>query len=161
AHTTTDATGAFTLSGIAAGDYEVVALVAGHPATSRRLRVAKDQRELTLPLVLAPSLDEQKAQEKAADAARSSTIANMPPAAMPPGPPPPPPAGVFRSTVQSGQAAGGGGGRGGGSGFASAAPAQVQGAGGYWPDTSWPPISGETYAPIEANGFQRTIARPL
>ena len=154
--TTTDASGKFTLNGIAAGDYEIVAIVTGRPPTSRTLHVAKDQRELTLPLVLAPSLEEQKAREKAADAARSSTVANAPPAAQPVAPPPP----AGGSTMQNAQAAGGGGGRGGG--FAGGgAVSQLQLAGGYRPDIYWPPISGETYAPIEANGFQRTIDRPL
>ena len=157
AKATTDAKGAFRLTGIAPGDYQVRTELAGFPATTRSLRVPAGPKSMTLPIVL--SRREDAIQEsKVTDQANRQPAGQLGQAMATP----PPPTGV---TVAGGVAGGGGGGRG------VSAPARSSTIAGlpateqvYRDDYVRPryyPETGEAYAPIDPNRFQSTRERPL
>jgi Ca-activated chloride channel family protein len=159
ASASTDADGKFVLNGVAAGDYQVRVQLAGWPTFTRDLHVAADAKSLTLPIVLGAPLD--------AKTAESSVAAESP---------------LIDTSKNQSLSRGGGGGRGGVVTAMPALPAppaaptgapaqgqsvqyglaarQTQSYYNYNQYT-WPPLPGETYAPIEANGFQPAREHPL
>jgi Ca-activated chloride channel family protein len=152
AKTTTSPQGEYRFTNVAPGDYLVRAVHGALPPFSRALRVAAGATVVRLPIVLATPIRENTVDVQAASRAEQMARSSMPPKGVAPIPPPAP------TTAQG--AAGGRGGRGGG--VADASRSMVTRPEPY--DRGWPtyrPRSGETYARIDPNRFQRTRENPL
>jgi Ca-activated chloride channel family protein len=170
ATTVTDVDGKFHFDKIAAGAYHVRIVAKGWPSFARDLRVT-DNPAIALPIVLGAPLD-----AKAAAANQGTVLAESPLVDSKK-------TSTDGMNVAGSAGRGGGGGRGGGT--VSAMPAlpstvaappapapmalAAYGGGQYQrPDFTydarqpWPVVpGGETYAPIEANGFQPSREHPL
>jgi Ca-activated chloride channel family protein len=143
AKTTSDEDGRYRLTNVAPGDYRVRAVHGGLPPFARELRVPAGATALTLPIVLAPTLD------KASEVAVTAGAPTVPPG-VPTAPPPP------ATLARQGQMAGG---RGGGRGLARMATEAIA-RDVHWPP-SYPPGSRERYARIDPHGFRLTREQPL
>ena len=153
AKTTTSADGMYRFTNIAPGDYRIRAVHGTLPPFARDLRVTAGATVVRLPIVLADPLrrDEVEALAKRAEeAARAATAAPLP---APTAPVP----------VTSRAGVGGAGGRGAAAGGVAQGQMSMSGsaadAGYYWPP--YRPRTGETYARIDPNRFQRTREQPL
>jgi Ca-activated chloride channel family protein len=138
ANAVSDSNGKFTFTGIAAGSYTIRATHAGFPAFTRSLNVSGASADMQLPIVMTRPEDLQPRLE-GASASKNAVTAAMPA---------PPPAPILAAA---------GGGRGGG---AQVYPQQYIAARPMLDDLGYA-ATGETYAPIHPNRFERTSERKL
>jgi Ca-activated chloride channel family protein len=156
--------GDFTFSDVAPGIYTVRATLSGYPAFSKSLTVTAAMKSLQLPIVLSRPEDAMKTADMSVD--RRSVSALPMPA---PAPPPPPPAPVAAAQAAAGGGRGGGGNQGGVAGGVVGGVADLRMEQSIYgrpvmerdPWTTYPPQSGDAYASVEPNRFQRTVDHPL